>query len=273
MRRGGPPRFLARVPEFATDLIESDEHEDIAFSNSVGLRDWQEKETGVERLIELAIVATNLTSNDRPTFRREYQRAWLDVVETKADLPADLKLAVINRGQLDELTGDKENPSAVIVTQDAQRFEARVLSSAGRPVLETGETSTEHVASLLEATGGFVPLRLDGIGVKLLVDGAPFVPSAIDPFLISFGLDWLPEVLVIGHELRGEQLEKAIQSSTVERNARTIRVRFCDEVSLVVDGQKISPTEDMLHYAFEHDELPTLILTRRDSPCSTWKCW
>jgi len=32
-------------------------------------------------------------------------------------------------------------------------------------------------------------------------------------------------------------------------------------ISLVVDGQEISPHEDTLYYAYEHEELPTLILT------------
>jgi len=261
VRRGGPPRFMDRVPETAADFSENSELADFAFSEAIGLRDWQDKETATDRLAGLAEVVANLASNDRPTFRREYQRAWLEVVETDANLPADLTLAVTRRSQLEMLTGDSENSLTVIVTQDAHRFEARVLSSAGHAVLQVGETSTQRVAALLEATGGFVPLRLDGIDVQLLLDGEPFVPSATDPFLISFGLDWLPEVLVIGHELRGEQLERAILSSTVERRVRAIRVRKCENISLVVDGQEVSPTEDLAYYAFEHEKLPTLILT------------
>lgn len=136
-----------------------------------------------------------------------------------------------------------------------------MLSSAGHAVLEVGQVSTEKIAGLLEDTGAFSPRRLDGIGVQLLVDGEPFVPCAGDPLLTSLGLDWLPEIVVIGHELRGEQLERGIHSTTVDRRVRAIRVRRCEAMSLVVDDNEVSSTEQLRWYAFEHDELPTLILT------------
>ena len=182
-------------------------------------------------------------------------------METRISLPADLSLIVMRRGQLEALTGESDTPAAVIVTEDTQRFEARVLSSAGQAVLEVGPTATGQIAALLEETGAFAPRRLDGIGVQLLVDGAPFVPRASDPLLISLGLEWLPEVIVIGHELRGEQLERGIQSTTVDRRARGIRVRHCEAMALVVDNEEVSPNEELRWYAFEHEDFPTLILT------------
>lgn len=260
-RRGGPPRFIDRVPEALADLSDGDGLSELAFGDALGLRDWHSQATAVERLRDLADVAAGLSSNDRPTFRNEYRRAWRDVVETGISLPADLSLIVTRRGQLEALTGDPETPSVIIVTEDAQRFEARVLSSAGQAVLEVGPTATERVASLLEETGAFVPRRLDGIGVQLLVDGASFVPRASDPLLTSLGLEWLPEVIVIGHELRGEQLERGIQSTTVDRRARAIRVRHCEAMTLVVDDEEVSPNEELHWYAFEHEDFPTLILT------------
>ena len=261
VRRGGPPRFIDRVPETVADLSDGDGMSELAFGDALGLRDWQSQATAIERLRDLAGVAVGLSSNDRPTFRNEYRRAWQDVVEAGISLPSDLSLIVTRRGQLEALTGEPESPAAIVVTEDAQRFEARVLSSAGKAVLEVGLTATDRVAALLEETGAFVPRRLDGIGVQLLVDGAPFVPRASDPLLSSLGLEWLPEVIVIGHELRGEQLERGIQSTTVDRRARTIRVRHCEAITLVVDDEEVSPTEELRWYAFEHDDFPTLILT------------
>ena len=261
VRRGGPPRFIDRVPETVADLSDGDGMSELAFGDALGLRDWQSQATAIERLRDLAGVAVGLSSNDRPTFRNEYRRAWQDVVEAGISLPSDLSLIVTRRGQLEAFTGEPESPAAVVVTEDAQRFEARVLSSAGKAVLEVGLTATDRVAALLEETGAFVPRRLDGIGVQLLVDGAPFVPRASDPLLSSLGLEWLPEVIVIGHELRGEQLERGIQSTTVDRRARTIRVRHCEAITLVVDDEEVSPTEELRWYAFEHDDFPTLILT------------
>ena len=261
--RGGPPRFVDRIPEIAIDLADHSELADFVFSDAVGIQDWQSAGTAVGRLSYLATIAAELASNDRPTFRKEYQRAWYEVAETQTELSSEFTVVVHRRGQIETLTGDSESPPALIVSQDAHRFEARVLSAAGRPVLEVGEASTERVTRLLESRQEFSPLRIDGIGVQLLVDNVRFVPSASDPFLTSFGLEWLPEVLVIGHEVCSEQLERGVLTSTVDRKARAIRVRECEELSLVVDGQGVTPTEHMAHYAFEHEDIPTLILTRR----------
>jgi Domain of unknown function (DUF3883) len=262
-RRGGPPRFVDRIPEVAIDLADHSELADFVFSEAVGVQDWQIASTTVGRLSYLATIAADLASNERPTFHREYQRAWHEAAETQTELPSKFTIVIHRRGQIETLTGDKESPPALIISQDAQRFEARVLSAAGRPVLAVGEASTERVTRLLESQQEFSPLRIDGIGVQLLVDNVRFVPSASDPFLTSFGLEWLPEVLVIGHEVRSEQLERGVLTSTIDRKARAIRVRECEELSLIVDGQEVTPTEYMAHYAFEHEDIPTLILTRR----------
>ena len=261
VRRGGPPRFIDRVPDSLAHFSEGGEWVELAFGKALGLRDWQTQETAVARLRELAGVAPNLVSNERPTARNEYRRAWQDVVETGASLPSDLELIVTRRGQLDVICGSPESPTDVIVTEDAQRFEARIFSAAGQPVLDVGSAPTDRITALLQETAAFMPRRLDGIGVQLLVDGESFVPRSSDALLTSQGLDWLPEALVLGNELRGEQLERGIQSSTIDRRVRTIRVRRCTSITLVVDDEKVSPSEHLRSYAFEHETLPTLILT------------
>ena len=260
IRRGSPPRFIDRVPHAVADLSDGNGLAELAFDDALGLRDWQSQATAVERLRDLAGVAVGLPSNDRPTLRNEYRRAWQDVVETGSSLPENLSLIVTRRGQLEALTGEPGTPTVVIVTEDAQKFEARVLASAGQAVLEVGPAPTDQVATLLEETGAFVPRRLDGIGVQLVVDGAPFVPRAADPLLTSLDLDWLTEVIVIGHELRGEQLERGIQSSTIDRRMRAIKVRRCESMTLLIDDEVVSPSEHLTWYAYEHDKLPTLIL-------------
>lgn len=261
-RRGGPPRFIDRVSDAAADLSDGSGLAELAFGEALGLRDWQSQATAVERLQELARVAVALPSNDRPTLRNEYRRAWQDLVETGSKLPENLSLIVVRRGQLETLTGRTEVPEAVLITEDAQKFEARALSSAGQAVLEVGPIVTDRVATLLDGTGTFVPRRIDGTGVQLLVDGSPFTPCMGDPLLTSLGLEWLPEIIVIGHGLRGEQLERGIQSSTVDRRLRTIRVRHCQSVTLAIDDEVASPPQHLRWYAYEHNELPTLILAK-----------
>lgn len=257
-RRDRPPKFIDRVFQDVADLANSKELTELAFSKYLGLRDWQSQDTAVDRLRDLAAISTTLASNERPTFRREYKRAWGDVVKTVVSLPADLILVVNRRSELQNLSGNSEAPSDVIVTQDAKKFEARILSSDGHAVLEVGDTSTEKVADLLDSNNAFIPRQLDGIGVRLLVDGENFVPCGNDPFLSSLGLSWFPEVVVLGHELLGEQLERGIPSSTVNRRTRAIRVRYCKTITLAVED--VPSNENMMWYAFEHDTFPTLIL-------------
>ena len=259
--RGGPPSFIDRVPETVADFSESGELVEFAFGEALGLRDWQNQETAVDRLRDLSSVVASLASKGRLTTRNENQRAWHDIVETGALLPPDLQLIVTSRGQLEVICGTPERPAKIFVTEDAQRFEARILSANGQPVLDAGPTSTDRIAELLEETGAFVPRRLDGTGVRLLVDREPFGPRSSDPLLTSLGLDWLPDVIVIGHEFLGEQLERGIQSSTINRQIRAIRVRRCEAITLVVDDEEVSPSEILSWYAFEHETLPTLILT------------
>ena len=263
-RQGRPPRFIARLREAETALVEgSQELANLVFGEALQLRDWQASDTAMGRLRALAAVAASLAPHDRRDFHREYRRAWNDFADLDIALPTDLELAVNRHGRLEALAGDATSPSTVIVTRNAQAFDARVLATAGHALLDVGDAPTTIIAERLSATGRFAPRRLDGIGVRLLVDGQPFVPTTGDPLLTSLGLDWLPEIVVLGHELLAEGLERNIRRATVERGIRAIRVRRCQSISLVVDGQVVSPGEGMASYGVDHDDLPTLILVDR----------
>ena len=253
---------MERVSDTVSGLVEgTQETADLVFGGALGLRDWQSRDTAVERLQALAVISPALATHDRRDFRREYRRAWLDVSETDAALPRTLNLAVRRDGRLEMLGGDVATAPTVVVTQNAQAFEARVLSSAGHALLDVGDASSEKVVEGLGATGRFTPLHLDGVGVRLLVDGEPFVPRTSDPPLVSPELEWLPEVVVLGHEILAEGLERGIPRATVERRIRAIRVRRCQAISLVVDDENMSPADSMAWYGFEHPDLPTLILS------------
>ena len=263
-RQGRPPRFLERVSDTVAGLVEgSEELADLVFGDALGLRGWRSADTAPERLQVLAVVAPGLATHDRRDFRKEYRRAWLDLSKIDARLPRGLDLAVSRNGRLETLGGDAATTPTVIVTQNAQASEARILSSAGHALLDIGDASNEVVAERLVATGRFTPRQLDGIGVQILVDGEPFVPRTSDPLLTSLELGWLPEVVLLGHEILGERLERGVQRATVERRIRAIRVRHCQAIALVVDEEDVSPTDSMEWYGFEHPELPTLILSDR----------
>ena len=263
-RPGRPPRFLERMPDTVAALVEgSEELADLVFSDTLGLRDWHSPDTAPERLRAVAIVAPTLATHDRRDFRREYRRAWVDLSNTDTALPRGLDLAVSRDGRLETLGGDAETAPTVIVTQNAQAFEARLLSSAGNALLDIGEAAGARIAELLAATGRFTPRQLDGVGVRLLVDGEPFVTRTSDPLLTSLELAWLPEVVNLGHEMLAEELERGIQRATVERRVRSIRVRRCQTIALVVDEEDASQQDSMTWYGFQDPELPTLVLTDR----------
>jgi hypothetical protein len=104
-----------RVPDTAIDLTDDSELADFIFSETVGVQDWQIASTAVGRLSYLATIATDLASNERPTFHREYQRAWHEVAETQTELPSEFTVVIHRRGQIETLTGDKESPPLQVV--------------------------------------------------------------------------------------------------------------------------------------------------------------
>ena len=266
-RQGRPPRFLERVSDTVAALIEgSEELADLVFGSALGLRDWHSPDTAPQRLRALADVASALAAHDRRDFRNGYRRAWHDLSNTDAALPRGLDLAVVRDGRLETLSGNAESPPTVIVTENAGAFEARILSSAGHALLDIGDAACEKVADRLAASGRFTARQLDGIDVRLLVDGEPFVPRTSDPLLTSFELTWLPEVVLLGHEILADRLERGVHRVTVERRLRAIRVRRCQTITLVVEEEEEEgppPQDSMECYGFEHRELPTLILSHR----------
>ncbi len=263
-RQGRPPRFLERVPDTVAGLVEgSQELADLVFGDALGLRDWHSPDTAPHRLRALAVVAPALATHDRRDFRNGYRRAWLDLSNADAAMPRDLDLAVNRDGRLETLRGSAETPPTLIVTENARAFEAKILSSAGHALLDIGEASGERIAEGLTATGRFAPRQLDGIGVRLLTDGEPFAPRTSDPPLTSLELGWLPEVVLLGHEILADHLERGILRATVERRVRAIRVRHCQTITLVVDEKDVPPQDSMDCYGVEHSDLPTLILSDR----------
>ena len=263
-RQGRPPRFIHRLPDAVVSFVEDSRAlADLVFGNLVGIRDWRSDATACERLKALAAVAPHVPTRDRRDFGREYQRAWLDLCKTNAPLPLGLDLAVYRHGRLAVLAGDDGAPPTVIVTNNPQASEARLLAATGHALLDIGDAPAKQVGERLAATECFSPRQLDRVSVRPLVDGEPFVPHASDPPLTSLDMNWLPEVVLLGHELLAERLERGVQRVTVERRIRAIRVRHCRTISLIVDDEDTPPRDSMDYYGFPDDHLPTLILSDR----------
>lgn len=261
-KRPAPPRFVDRLPaHLHEDILDHKTLEDLIFSDRIGLRDWSSRASALTRLIDLAAVATELSSGDRRDFRDDYRTAWVDAALQPVPLPADLRLVVVRRGQTEAISGSPEAPAEVLVTQDPRSFAARVLSEAARPILDIGDADPETVIELLSSTGVWAPSRVDGRRVQLLVDGQAFTPGSQDPTLTSQGLEWLPEAAVLGSEILGRQLERGLHRSDIDARCRAIRLRRCERISLVVDGVEVTSRDGSPRiHALEHATFPTLIV-------------
>jgi hypothetical protein len=253
------PAFIPRLSDDAKGLIERDEVAKISFGGELGLLDWASSETAVLRLATLANCVEDLQSGDMATFRRQYTRAWGEFAESPTPLPSDLPLAVDRSGNLTRIEGEKTKPTTVSLVNNSQSFEARTLSSAGLAVLETGDVDLTIIEESLQRIN-YSPRKLDGDSVQLLVDGSVFVPKADDEYLLSFGLDWLPEVAVIANEVIGENLAKGILPGTLDKRIRAIRVRKCISISLTVVDQEVAGGNRIKSYAYRDEANPTLIL-------------
>ena len=176
-------------------------------------------------------------------------------------MPSDLSLAVHRSGNLTRIGVDEAAQTTVFLVENAQSFEARALSAAGLAVLEVGEVDLGIIEESLKHIEVYSPKKLDRDSVRLLVDGSIFVPTADDEYLLSQGLDWLPEVAAIANEVEGKNLERGILHTTLDKRIRSIRVRRCRSISLTVVGQEVAGGSRMECYAYRDEASPTLILT------------
>lgn len=260
-KRPGVPAFMPRLSDDARVLVDRDEVAKITFGEGLGLLDWASPETAALRLVALANCVENLQSGDIATFRRQYSRAWGELAESQAELPSNIPLAVHRFGNLTRIEGDEGAQTTVILVENAQSFEARALSAAGLAVLELGEVDLGIIEESLGHVEVYSPRKLDHDSVRLLVDGSVFVPTADDEYLVTLGLDWLPEIAVIANEVIGENLERGILHTTLDKRIRSIRIRRCRSISLTVAGREVASDSRMAWYAYRDEASPTLILT------------
>jgi len=259
-RRQRPPKFAPRPKERLSELIEDDDQlSKLLLGPQFGLLDWALPEKSARKLFHLARSAPSIEPRDRVNFRRAYQRTWRQLIDGGLPLTVTVVLAVTISGHLAIMSGDKEMKPTVYLASDLHTPEARALAAAGQPLLEVGEDElVAPVLKLLNATGLFDARRVDGGQIAVLTDGDPFTPSQTDALLVGGGLEWLVDGVALANEILGRDLERQISGPIVEQRLRRIRVRYCERITLSVDGVEVEDT--LPFYAFADDTLPTLVI-------------
>jgi hypothetical protein len=203
----------------------------ILFDARVGLRDWADPKTAVERLASLADALVDLSTAERRDLRDQLRRAWTDIADARLSLPGSLVLVVERLAGLELLHPDGKAKPVVRVTSERQGFAARALADRGEAVLDVGENDAATIRDLLEQSESFSARLVDTGDVQLLVDGATFEPNGMDPILVTGGLEWLADAFVLAHEHLGDPLElRTLPSDELERRLRNIRMRRCGKL-------------------------------------------
>ncbi|WP_338610615.1 DUF3883 domain-containing protein [Pelagibacterium nitratireducens] len=254
------PRYVRRPRERIADVIQGDQRlTKLLIGGDTGLRDWALDAEAGQRLAELAEGSRKLESRDRASFRKTYERAWSLAVEAKVELPPSLPLTVWQGAGMEVVVGNRATPPRLFVAAEAQRPEARAVIAAGLPLLELGrEEDVDPALAMLNASGGFDAVRVEGGEVVVYVDGEPFVPNLGDPLLAADGLEWLSEAALLANEVLGRELERAISMAAVDDRLRRIRLKLCGTLSLRVgdaDGY-----EPLRFYAYPDERMPTLVI-------------
>jgi hypothetical protein len=184
-----PPRFVAR---FATEPGSRASLPPILFDARVGLQDWANPKTAVERLASLADALIDLSAAERRDLRTQLRRCWTDIADAKLSLPASLVLVVERLAGPELLRPDDTAKPVVYVTSEPQGFSARALADRGEAVLDVGENDAATIRDLLEQSGSFSPRLADTGDVQLFVDGARFEPTEGTRFSRQVGWSGLP---------------------------------------------------------------------------------
>ena len=265
----GAPKSIRRLSPELAEFSKNDDNDktenpkNFAF-DELKLRDWRDEITAADRLYDLA--KCEISSNNLIEVQTEYRRGWKDFSNTEKSLSPDLNLLITRGGKAEILCGSQDVPVDVIVIENTRNYEAQILIKTDLPILEVGTKSIDKIVKHLEKTGAFAPRKLHDIDVEISLDGEKFTPKSNDQSFLDEGLDWLPEVIYIGHKIQGSDADQDIVSSKIDPRLRSVKIRYCNTIKLLIDDKSVD--EKPKWYFFEDEKLPTLILT--DKTALNW---
>lgn len=255
--RRSDPKFVPRAPDEVAEYLDpAGKVFGILSESPYGLRVWKEPRHAAARIAVLANVCNTLEQHERAPFRKQYDQAWEDLRATEGRLDPATPLVVERGGSLTAIEGGTP-PVRVYIRAGRERELARLLVESGSHVLASGdEIDAVATAALVNRTGRYDARPVDEGSVQLLLDGAPFRPSAKDPLLTNV-VPWLAEALVLGHEVGARDLEKTLPSSMLEERIRKVRLRECGTIELQTATGARRP---LSRYIYRDDDRPTLIV-------------
>jgi len=230
--RRNDPRFVSRVIDDISDHLTVD---GLAFKTisaaPFAVKLWKDPSAAPARLATLSQVSSELEVHDRAPFRRQYDTAFRDLLDKKANLPVDVPLVLEHASGFSTIKGTSEKP-AIFVRTGRDRALSKLLIDTGDPVLLTGEDAQgEAIVALINETGRFHAAPVETSDVRLLVNGVSFGPAPQDSLLVDLA-PWLLDAMVVAHELGARELERVILSSTLESQLSRVRVRSCQSIQL-----------------------------------------
>lgn len=264
-------RFLPRqMDELGDLLLKSEEALQILSSRRFGLRLWRDPETAPARLTLLAEVCEHTVQHDRPQLQSQYVRAWSDLLQQGGFLPHGASL-VVRRSEGFSRLEPADPPQPVYVPDGASGDLTRLLIESGQPVLAvTDQIAAEAIIAAIGGSGGFDARPVGTAQLRLLVDGMPFRTAPQDPLLTDV-IPWLPEALVLGHELGARAIERGARVSAILEKLRRLRLRQASSIALQTGEAEGRALTRHLH---RDDRSPTLIVVepfdaRRLDGCAT----
>jgi hypothetical protein len=269
------PAFAALLPRDVRRLIDESPTARKRLRDA-GMKVWNEASDSRELIVEMGRIfaSESITDFHVSSFKKNYARAWADVVSEELDspfegAPNDAVIVVTRSGRLATmlLKLDHDASAAIYVNDEEKGLTSRLLESLGESILDVGHSQGAQVAELLqEVLEGHVR-RVSHVDVEVQVDGAPFEPDADDPLLIVGDTQWLVTLVALTFELRGtrflrrtERLQRQILS-----RLRRIRTRVASKVLILVDGHE-APIPPQMRAALpvKDERSPTLVLSRSD---------
>ena len=273
--REGFPAYAPLLPVEARRLIESNQLlRDRLLKR--GLPVWGEPKDAASLLRFLAEIFTSgkLDEAQIAGFRKTYERALGDVVQTDADPFGTGTPLLISRGGvlsvLANSAAPETIPETIYVKDGPVGLADYLLESLGASVVSAPDGTTDRVVSLIKRGFGERVRSASEVQVGVLVDSVPFTPTADAPLLSD---EWprLESFVALAMEFRSSRFDHCtenVQRRILDRLAR-VRLKRALHVGISIDGKEMEPPPFMKGAVPVRDDmLPTIVLSG-DGPL-TW---